>query len=235
MIGVSQRDRVITLMMRMLGKPDLAFTVPGQPVARPAGKPWPTSNLDSIEARIRTMELARAHLLPDELKRLAKRKAALTKARQWNAYHAYRDAVRLHAQEVAGGFMFPGAVFGLLAFVMARPASHFTKKGALKPSAPQRVVTVRPDSKNLRFIFEDALNPTDSWKGLWLDDSHVELLPIRVYPPPGREPYAFIRLWGVEDGPVDSCRNASFDVMVDAHDAAVAGETEGSAGSGNAH
>jgi Holliday junction resolvase RusA-like endonuclease len=78
-----------------------------------------------------------------------------------------------------------------IVFMLARPASHRTPKGALRASAPARPAGQRMDLDKLARSTLDALTAA----GVWTDDGQVADLNLsKVYAAPGEAPGAVIEI-----------------------------------------
>lgn len=98
----------------------------------------------------------------------------------------WKAAVRAEARKAPWRFPKGVPVTLLIAFVLARPQSHFRRRKGiveLREDAPL-VVTTKPDVDNLTKAVMDAMGPGDDWRGLWDDDCqvvHVEA--VKLYGP----------------------------------------------------
>jgi Holliday junction resolvase RusA-like endonuclease len=81
----------------------------------------------------------------------------------------WKQRVKEHALVAWNGMPFVGPVRVSLMFHFQRPASHYRKSGGLKPGAPVKWHTQKPDRDNLDKAVLDALTELH----LWRDDCAV--------------------------------------------------------------
>jgi len=91
--------------------------------------------------------------------------------------HGWRDLVSLAAQDKRPEQPIVGPIAVEMHFRMPRPASHYTKKGIVKPNAAEWCET-KPDCDNLAKAVLDVLTNSQFWR----DDSQVvHVTVIKVY------------------------------------------------------
>lgn len=88
------------------------------------------------------------------------------------ALKPWREVVDHYARQGMGGVQrFEGPVRVDLTFYLPRPASHYLRSGALKPSAPEWPA-VKPDIDKLERAVFDSMTTA----GVWADDSRAVLV-----------------------------------------------------------